>query len=951
MVVFNLQAQKGIIRGTVIEDATGEFLPGVTVFLEGTTTGTLSDLDGEFSLETDPGVYDLRISFISFETLIITKLEVKAGEVTFLDNLRLKETSFELTEVVVTAQQVRNTETALLTIKKKSANVIDGISSANFRKTGDSDAAASVKRVPGISVVGGKYVYVRGLGDRYTKTMLNGVDVPGLDPDRNTIQMDIFPTNIIDNIIVYKSFSADLPADFTGGVIDINIKDFPEERDADISFSVGYNPNYHFNSSYLTYNGGQTDWLAFDDGSRDIPATEDIPFFSQVVGDPNGPEGQRYQEILKSFNPTMAAFEKMSLMDFTLGTSFGNQFKLKKVSLGYEVAFSYKNNTEFYENAEFGSYGLYADPNIYEMELREFQKGNYGVQSVLISGMAGMAVKTQNSKYRFNLVYIQSGESTAGIFDYVSNDQGSVFKGFQHNLGWSERSLGNLLISGNHSISKSKWDIEWKISPTQSRLEDPDVRFTRYEDRDGNLSIGTEVGFPERIWRYLDEINIVGQLNLTKRFDLFSRESKLKFGGAYVYKERDFSILSYALNIRNVPLSGNPDELFFPENLWPRDGNVSSGTTYEARFIPTNPNQFNSNINNIAGYISYEFNPTKNLKAILGVRYENYVQRYTGQNQLGTKVLDNDVVLDNANFFPSINLVYNFKEKNNIRFSYAKTIARPSFKELSYAEIFDPVTSRTFIGGLFPDADLVSGVVYWDGNLISTDIHNFDLRYEIFLPHGQTFSIGGFYKSFINPIEIVQFSTQTSSFQPRNVGDGQVFGGEVEFRLSFAFLAESLKNLTLSSNITYTYSRIELSSTEYESKVANARTGETISNYRDMAGQAPYIINAGLAYSGTDNGFWNRFEAGIYYNVQGSTLLFVGIADRPNVYSKPFNSLNFNANKNFGPNYRYRIGLKVENMLISSKEQVFKSFNASDEYFTRLNPGITFKLSFSYSIF
>ncbi|MCU0370012.1 MAG: carboxypeptidase-like regulatory domain-containing protein, partial [Bacteroidales bacterium] len=230
-----IQAQNGFIRGAVFDDATGEYLPGVTIFLEGTTMGTLTDLDGEFNLGAPAGTYDLRISFISYETLMIKGLEVKSGDVTLLENLRLKESAVELNEVVVTAQSVRSTENALMTIKRKSANVIDGISATSFKKIGDSDAASSMKRVTGVSVEGGKYVYVRGLGDRYTKTVLNGMDVPGLDPDRNTIQMDIFPTNIIDNIIVHKSFSADLPADFTGGVIDIAIKDFPEEKKGNIS--------------------------------------------------------------------------------------------------------------------------------------------------------------------------------------------------------------------------------------------------------------------------------------------------------------------------------------------------------------------------------------------------------------------------------------------------------------------------------------------------------------------------------------------------------------------------------------------------------------------------------------------------------------------------------------------------------------------------------------------
>jgi hypothetical protein len=944
-------SQNGTIRGTVYDDSSGENLPGVTIFLEGTTMGTLTDLDGKFNLVVPAGTYDLRVSFISYETMIIKGINVLAGDIALYENLRLRETSVELTEVVISAQEVRNTENALISIKRKSANVIDGISSSGLKKIGDSDAASSMKRVTGVSVEGGKYVFVRGLGDRYTKTILNGVDIPGLDPDRNTLQMDIFPTSIIDNIIVLKSFSADLPADFTGGVIDITIKDFPEELTGNISLTAGYNPGFHFHSDYLAYNGGKTDFLGFDDGTREIPATSNIPFFSEVVADPEGEKAQRYREILESFNPDMAAYKKMSFMDYGFGFSLGNQVPKKKVTLGYNVALSYKSNTEYYKDAEYGRYGLSGDPSVYEMDVREFQLGDYGVSSVLWSGMAGFAIKTLNSKYRINILHLQNGESKAGIFDYTSSDQGSEFEGFQHNLDYSQRSLSNVLINGRHTFSAAKWDIDWKLSPTLSKMDDPDVRFTRYIYSEEDFVIGTESGFPERIWRELEEVNLAGLVNISKEFEILKRNSKLQFGGAYTYKERDFAIRSYALNIRNVPLTGDPDELFLPENLWPKDGNINNGTTYEAPFVPVNPNQFNSSTNNIAGYVSMDLMPLKRLKTIIGVRVENYVQYYTGQDQLGYNVLDNEKVLDNTDFFPSVNLIYSLTENQNLRFTYARTIARPSFKELSYAEIYDPISGRTFIGGLFRDADDVAGIEYWDGNLVSTDIQNFDLRWEMFPSNGQNISVSGFYKMFHNPIEMVQYATLAGAFQPRNVGDGQVLGAELEVRLNLEPVFHALRNVSFSSNITVTKSQIKLSSTEYESRVLNARTGQTIDEYRDMAGQAPFIINAGILYNGGKKGFWNGFEAGIFYNVQGTTLQYVGMVDRPDIYSKPFNSLNINMNKGFGTDKRMQVGFKVENILNDIKESVYKSYEATDQYFSRLNQGITIQLRFSYAIF
>lgn len=940
-------AQNGTIRGSVIEDATGEPLMGVTVVIEGTTTGAATDFDGKFEISIAPGTYNLQVSFISFQKVSISSVVVKETEITVLNNIRLKEDVAELSEVVITAEALKTTEEALLTVKQKSANLLDGITAASFRKIGDSDAASAARRVTGVSIEGGKYIYVRGLGDRYTKSILNGVDIPGLDPDRNTLQLDIFPTNIIDNILVMKSFTADLPSDFTGGVIDIQTKEFPDEKLANISVGFGYNPSMHFNDDYLTYKGGDTDFLGFDDGTRDIPTgrSTDLPLFSEVVGNPTGEAGAKFRSILEGFDPTMAAMKEKSFMDFNIGASIGNQIAGEKNTWGYNFSISYKNSTEYYENAEYGNYGLLADPTVNEMEPREFQKGNFGVNNVLIAGLAGIAVKRENSKYRLDILHLQNGESKAGIFDFENTQQGAIFSGFQHNLEYSERSLTNILLNGEHFIGNKKWKVEWKISPTKSKITDPDVRFTRYEFENNGLRISTEAGFPQRIWRFLEEDNLVGQLGATRDFSFRGQPAKVRFGVSNTYKQRNFEIQIFDLNVRRLTLTGDPNELFDVDNLWPVEGNASRGTTYEPQFIPANPNLFDANVNNTSAYVSTEFSPLNRIKTVLGLRVENYVQRYTGQDQLGTNVLDNDVVLDMLDFFPSVNLIYALSEIQNIRFSYSKTIARPSFKEMSYAEIFDPLTNRTFIGGLFRDANDVAGIEYWDGNLRETDISNFDLRWEIFQKKGQTISVSGFYKIFKNPIEIVQFATQPGAFQPRNVGDGQVIGAEFEFRKNLSFMSSRLDNFSFNGNVTVTDSKINMTPTELNSRVENAREGNSIDNTRDMAGQAPYIVNAGLSYNGKTNGL----DMGVFYNVQGETLQFVGIVDRPDVYTVPFHSINFSANKTFGEHEKLRAGVKVSNLLGDKKESVYQSFGAQDRFFSSLAPGTEVSVSLGYT--
>ena len=954
MFSFNeIYSQNGIIRGSVSDESTGEPLIGVTVIAEGTTKGMLTDLDGKFNLSIEPGVYNIRFSFVSYETHSINDVKVTGGNVTLLENLLLKSATFGLSEVTISAEMKRNTENAVMAIKMESPNLVDGISSANFRKMGDSDAAASMKRVPGVSVEGGRYVFVRGLGDRYTKTILNGVDIPGLDPDRNTMQMDIFPTNLIDNIIVHKSFSAELPADFTGGIIDIALRDFPDEKKGNLSIGTSYNPDYHFRNDYLTYKGSKTDFLGFDDGARAIPATDNLPFFASVIGNPQGEQAERYRDVLHSFNPDMAALKQHSFIDYNAGATFGNQIPLKKVTIGYNVGFSYKNNTEFYQDAEYGRYGLASDPNVNDLEVREFQKGNFGISSVLLSGLAGFAVKTTNSKYRLNIIHLQNGESKAGVFDYEGSDQGSVFSGYQHNLEYSQRSLTNVLLDGKHTFKNGNWDLVWKLSPTFSKIEDPDARFVRYvEGSTDKYLINTESGFPERIWRTLSENNLAGVVHATKEFRFNGEAARLSFGGAYTYKERDFMIRKFMLNVRNVPLTGDPDELFRPDNIWPLNGtDYGSGTTYEAGFLPSNPNQFSASSNNGAGYVSAELPVFRGLRVIAGVRFEKFIQRYTGQNQLGSIVLNNDKVLDDIGIFPSVNLIYKLNESQNLRASYARTIARPSFRELSFAEISDPISGRTFVGGMFRDADDNAGIEYWNGALESSDIHNIDLRWELYRRDGQMLSLSVFYKYFSKPIEVVQYATQTGTFQPRNVGDGQVLGVELEVRQNLGALNGALENFSFTSNISVIESGIELSLTEYFSRMENSRTGQKISRVREMAGQSPWIINSGISYSGGERPFWSGFEAGIFYNVQGKTLQYVGIADRPDIYTLPFHNLNLTAARKFGREKKMQMELRIDNLLNDKKESVFKSFNPTDQFFTKLDPGITCHLKLSYALF
>jgi TonB-dependent receptor len=948
---MQVMAQQSVIRGIVIDDATGESLIGVAVVIEGTTIGDATDLEGQFEIKAEPGTYNLVVAFISFAKLNISDVVVKSGEVTALGTIRLKSASELLQEFVVTAKAVKNTEAAMVTMKQNSTSLMDGISAASFKKVGDSDAASAVTRVTGVSVQGGKYVYVRGLGDRYTKTTLNGMDLPGLDPDRNSVQMDIFPTNVIDNIVVSKSFTADLPADFTGGAVNIELKDFPEEKIMTAGISTSYNPVMNLNSDYITYNGGKTDFLGFDDGSRDIPTDKqtDIPQYAdpEVIGNPNSARSQEFQTTLRSFDKQMGGFRTTSGLNGGFNFTYANKLKAKdKYAIGYSLALNYQNTTEYYEGAEFNLYGKQAGATNYELTPLQTQKGDYGVNNVLLGGTAGLAIKSDKSKLRFNLLHLQNGESQAGIFDYRATDVGTTFLAKQYNLQYSERSLTNLLINGQHELA-NKWSLDWKVAPTKSSINDPDIRFMRFQvdENTGEVSdrITTEVGFPERIWRFLTEYNVSSRVDFNKDYKFKDRDAKFKVGAKYTYKTRNYTIQGFQINPgRDLDLNGDPNQLFNEEHLYSAD-NIQ-GVYHTPTFIPRNPNKYDSYVHHLGVYVSNEFNVTDELKAIIGVRAEKYDQFYTGTNQNGSIVLNKDKVLGDFDLFPTANFIYAVNKKQNIRASYSRTIARPSFKEMSYAEIIDPITGRAFGGGLFEERNDLTGEVYWNGDLHSTKINNFDLRWEMFPSIGQTISVSAFYKSFNDPIEIVQYVSDPGLFQARNVGDASVVGTEFEVIQSLDVLSEKLDKFKFNANATYTISSITMSPSELRSRRITAKEGEEVGVTRAMAGQAPYVINVGLSYTNKEKGL----QANASYNVQGQTLEFVGFGNRTDVYSVPFHSLNFKAGKTFGKDEKMSLSFKVSNILNDDKTKVFKAYEAQDQIFSRLLPQRTFGLSFSY---
>ncbi len=940
---------KGTIRGSVI-DHEGYPVISAIVKVQGTTLGGVTDLDGEFTLSVDPGTYNIDITSIGFQPMSIEGVTVKEGEVKLINEVQLKPKSSQLETVVVKAEAIRTSESALIAMKMRSSSIMDGISSAQMKLVGDGTAIEASKRVTGVSIEDGKYIYVRGLGDRYTRTTLNGIQIPGLDPDKNSLQMDIFPTNLIDNIIASKNFSAELPADFTGGLVNIETKAFPEKKIFKVSLSTSYNPSMHLNSNYLKYDGGGTDFLGMDDGTRDLPKGTD----PVNIPTPLNSSGAQSKAFVQSFDPQLGAERATSPVDFGASVTLGDQFLLKgekKRTIGYIFSLSYQRSFKYYNDVTYSEYQRYQDPTQNELRYATIQEGEVAENMALVGGMAGLAYKTQKSKFRLTALRLQSGTSRAGRFN-IDNDGAAVgqsgYLAYSDNLEYNERSLTNVLLAGDHSFDKDKWELDWKLSPTWSTSNDPDIRKTAftYNSQDTFFSAGAG-GNPSRIWRYLDEINASAKVDVKRNYKLMDRDAKLMVGASHTYKKRDYEILFFDVQFFGGTQSWpNPtaNQVLQPENIYP--STTGNNIYYQSGNLALNPNAYSSNVNNTAFYVSNEMSLLPKLKSVVGVRAENYVQKYTGADQayaagdtINGTYLDNEEVLSALDWFPSLNLIYSLKEKQNLRFTYGRTIARPSFKELSFAQILDPITNRIFNGSLFKYPN-------WNGTLVPTRINNFDLRWEMFMERGELISVSAFYKSFDNAIELVRIpAAQTSTeFQARNVGLGQVYGAEFEVRKELGFITPALSKILFSGNVTLVRSRIQMTSIEFNSRKSFEKGGQNITDTRDMAGQSPYVINAGFTYSNNDIGL----NAGVFYNVKGPTLYIVGVGLYPDVYTEPFHGVNLSVNKAFGKDGRTAIDFKVDNLLNDRTEKFYQSYNASKQIFDSMNPGTTFSLGISH---
>jgi TonB-dependent receptor len=896
----------GEVFGKVFDSSTNEELIGANILLEGTTIGAASDLDGNFIIRNIPaGKYSLTASMIGYTKITITELDIKSGEKKKLD-ISLVSEAFETEEVVVTAEALRNTETSVLKIQKNSANIVDGVSAELISKNNSSDGTDILKRMTGITISDGKYAYVRGVGDRYNNTLLNGASLPSTDPEKKSFSYDIIPAGMVENLITAKTFTPDKPGDFTGGLVQISTIEFPSKFMLSFSSSAAYNSNSTFNP-FTTYAGGKTDWLGYDDGTRSLPGTIDE---TRVVR--GNYTNDQLQEIGRSFANNWQTQGTTAPINGNIKLAVGDKLDFGDDLLGYIGSFDYSSTTGIYNRTK----------NFYDFAgARYLYDGVSNTNSVMLSGLLNLSYRLGNNhKFSFKNLFNQNSDDATTIYkgDYRYADQYREITSLQ----FVSRNLQSHQLVGSHffkMLNGFMWD--WGISYSRSNREEPDARrfiYSRALDQPNDpLVFQLDQSNVTRFFSELEDNDYNFTTNFTIKPFVDPQLPKFSFGALYNKKDRDFDARIFGF--RNLPggsftaedsvLKLSIDRIFQAENINP---------TFISITEITRPSDSYSALQKIgAGYGMFDVMLFNSLRIVAGARYE-----YSEQDMNSFTITNESVIVKDyyRDWLPSINLTYLLKDDMNLRFAYTKTLARPEFREKAPFQYFD-----------FLANELVEG----NPELMRALITNYDIRYEYFPGAGELLAVSLFYKRFTNPIELILIAS--SSNEPirsyQNALSADNIGVELELRKNLGFAGDIFSNFSLVTNISLIASEIQLS--EFNEGFQESE--------RPLQGQAPYIFNIGLYYDDFESG-WNATAT---YNKVGQRIAKVGYADLGDVVEQPVDLIDLSVSKRFFEYFTLRLSLMD---ILNQDRNFIQRSPEEDKISESYNPGRTFKIGFSYQL-
>ncbi len=917
------QSGSGILIGNITDSESGEPLIGVNIVIDGTSHGTISDFDGNYRLEKiDNGICKVRFSYISYMPQVLEDVDLRGDEPVIL-NVMLSEASQTLQQVVVKSRKVTNTENALLSLQKIAPSIGDGISSQQIKKLGSSNAAQSMKYTTGASVIDGKYVYVRGLGDRYSNTQLNGSNIPSNDPYRNSFQLDLIPAFMIDNIIAQKAYTADLPGTFTGGNVNIKTKAYPDDYYCTLGLSAAYNERSSLNREFLSHEGGKGDWLGFAGSERAMPnqlldpdVQEQLSGRYDVAARFDSELASLSDEVTKQLNNQMTPMTKQSGLDQSVSLSIGNQLKALKMPLGYNIGLRYGRSFDYYGRAVRRAF----DPPAGGESLPLLQDFN-AVQSSetpSLGAIADFSLKLNDkNQIAYNIIYNHTAEKSTQylIGQNLASATATEFTESRA-LRFIERSFLYNQLKGKHVLSSlNGLKFEWALNTVVLDQDEPDSRFFANklsiidgERSDYRLDVN-EISRPAHYFRQLEDQKAEAKVDFTYALGGMNSRNKIKFGANYHQKNRSFMEDQVGYDRYDVPSSqggslsynNNPEEYFGMENL-----GVVTDTSFNdipfhilgvySRFDTNESFSYDGSESVSSAYGMLTYNPSPKIEVVAGLRLESTNINISPSRVANWAVRDSSITkaeIKRNYCLPSVNAKYKLRDNSNIRLAFSQTIAKPNMRELA------PFLSFDFLGG---------GYRYLGNPFLDISrVNNFDLRYELFPRPGEVLAISAFYKDFKDPI-VRRFSTISNPTEItwQNTDEGSLFGVEFEFRKSLDFLATSLSNFDLSTNFSYIYSRLPIEEEELE--VIRLNDSEAKAS-RPFQGQSPYLFNFLLGYKQEELGL----NANVNLNVFGPRLEVVGATGLPDVYEQSYPILNFNISKRL--NQKISLSFAANNLL------------------------------------
>jgi outer membrane receptor protein involved in Fe transport len=893
--------QSGKISGTIIDAGSGKPLDGATITLIENSKTISADQNGNFSFgKLAAGKYSVKCSYTGHEQKIVDEIIVKDNDNTVI-TISLEQKKSD--EVVVSATRTRaagETVASLLVAQKNSANVSDGITAQQIKQTPDKSTSDVIKRVSGASIQDDRFAIIRGLNDRYNAAFINGAPLPSTESDRKAFAFDIFPSAILDNLVIYKTSTPDKSAEFAGGLIEITTKSIPAKNFTTLSFGASYNTLLTGKDRYYSENKGKTDWLGIDDGTRGTPAGIPmlLPYAFNAL--PTAEKGE-LAKLYKNYKWGIKhEYSTSPNYNFQLSKGFNIQRKQEDF-LGALFSVNYNKNYTLGtgERNSFDNYN-FDIPYYIPVQLGKYTDSIYN-DEVVVSALANISVKIDNRnsiswKSNYSVNTDNKLLKRVGNPDYGGNPvPGNTATRVRF---YTSNQIITSQLAGEHSIGKHKTKLTWLGAYTKVIRDIPNSGRTLYGGYDANASIssnplqsyGNGVLFSSATSEDIKSF----KYDITQPYTFMKNSQNfIKAGLGYQVRSRTFTSRALALaqpenvNFDNSLADIPDDQIFLPGHF----GKFQNGKWGFVLFDATLPSAnytASSAITHV--YLMSDQRFFKKFRLIYGVRMEDFNQKLNAIDGNRDTVNINETVTD---FLPSVNFVYALTSKMNIRLSYATTVNRAEYRELAPFQFFDDVTNISTGGGLLSRAK----------------IKNYDFRYEFFPGKSQLLSVSAFYKDFKKPIELIIYPNTSSQAAYLNSSAAYVYGAELEFRVLLSSVVgikkenSFLSKFTLSVNAAYMLSNVRTDS-------FGAFPPSQLIKNRPLQGQSPYIINGSLSYNSEKLGLSSTLSA----NRVGDRLAIAGNSTVPNIFEQARTVIDFQLAKTFLKN-TVELKLNIKDLL------------------------------------